>query len=79
MGINYSHVSFRYKTIDNKADQILPSYQTVDTWAGFEFKLNKNNIRIFLAAENLFNEDFQLVDGYPMPWRNYTLTLSSEL
>ena len=78
MGINYSNVSFRYKTIENESDQILSSYQTVDTWGGFEFDFNKNKVRVSLAIENLFDENYQVMDGYPMPWRNYTLTLSSE-
>jgi vitamin B12 transporter len=77
-GINYSHVSFRYKTIENESDQILPSCSIAGTWTGFEFDLWKNKIRISLAVENLFNQDYQVMDGYPMPGRNYTLTLSGE-
>lgn len=78
LGFNYSYVSFRYKTIQNDANQVLPSNFTLDTWTGFEFDVSKHKLRISLTIENLFDENYQVMDGYPMPWRNYTLTLSSE-
>jgi iron complex outermembrane receptor protein len=77
-GFTYSDVSFRYKTIQNESDQILSSYSVLDFWIGHEFSLDKNRLNLSLAIKNLLNENYQVMDGYPMPWRNYTLTLSTE-
>ena len=76
-GINYSGVSFRYKTIQNEADQILPTYSVFDSWIGIDINLNKYKIRLSMSIENLFNKDYEVMDGYPMPPRNYTFRISS--
>ena len=76
-GLKYSSVSFRYKTIENEADQILPAISVFDSWVGFEFNLKNHKIKLSMSVENLFNKKYEVMDGYPMPTRNYTLTFSS--
>ena len=77
-GVDFSHISFRYKTIQNEAGQILPAYSLFNAWTGFDFNLDKNKISLALAISNLFDTNYEVMNGYPMPGRNYTLTLSSE-
>jgi iron complex outermembrane receptor protein len=77
-GVSVLHSSFCYLTIDNKADAILPSYTTIQLWSNLSFEYDEHTLAITLKLDNLFNENYQVYPGYPMPPRNYGIGLSLE-
>lgn len=76
VNIFYSFTGKRYTDFENK------NFLT----AADMFEINfSQNIRfgsilsiIKLEINNLFNEDYQIISGYPMPLRNYKINLSLE-
>lgn len=74
--IGYSFVGFRYFTEDNTG--FLPSYRLVHT--NLRARLGLEEFVFFAKFEinNLFNEDYQVTPGYPMPLRSYRLTVTVE-
>jgi len=57
-----TYESLKYHTTANSA--YMPSHVLFN--GTVNYKVN-NNTQIFLTGENLFNESYQVVDGYPMP------------
>jgi iron complex outermembrane receptor protein len=77
-GINlfYTFTGKRYTNFENTK-----YLKAVDLFEGnvFQnFKLSKINTQIKFEVNNIFNEDYQILSGYPMPLRNYKLSLSLE-
>jgi len=72
----HQFVGVRYASQDNKRE--LPPYNI--TSASFITRLGVAPFRFNIKAEvqNLFNEDYQVVLGYPMPGRTFRLTLGLE-
>jgi outer membrane cobalamin receptor len=79
--LNYSfmYVGERYDASDNKRANYHQPWYTHDLGLGKEFRYK--SVRLKLAAEvnNLFNQPYDVVINYPMPGRNYKLTLKIEL
>ncbi len=73
---NLSRTSFRYLTLDNTAGQILPSYLLGKFRISAKHKLLNHQWRLTFLINNLFDKEYQVMPGYPMPPRNYQLTLS---
>ncbi|MEK9135688.1 MAG: TonB-dependent receptor, partial [Bacteroidota bacterium] len=74
--IGYSFVGFRYHTEDNTG--FLPPHRLVN--AGVRTRLSVDRLALHIKCEvnNLFNEDYQVILGYPMPMRSYRLTFGIE-
>jgi len=73
--LNYRYVSDRETTVSNsKGTQIAP-YQIWDFTLNHYWKMNRVEIDIGLTLKNIFNENYQLIMGYPMPGRAYFLTI----
>ncbi|MCD4693247.1 MAG: TonB-dependent receptor [Calditrichales bacterium] len=71
--------SFRYLTIQNDPDQIIPSYHV---WRfGVDYQLTWQNCvwKLSAGVENLLNKEYAVMPGYPMPPRNYRLTVSMDI
>lgn len=75
--LNYSfiYVGVRYHNSSNIYKNYEPAWYTHDINAGKEFRVNKTNFRISAEINNLLNQFFEVVYNYPMPGRNYKLTL----
>ena len=67
----FAFTGFRYESPDNDTRYILPSYGTVDINASYAFVFNSFSIIVRSEINNLFNKDYQLVTGFPIPLRNY--------
>jgi len=74
----YSYIDAVNKKNDpviyNKRTQIAP-YQIWDFTLNHYWKMNRVEIDIGLTLKNIFNENYQLIMGYPMPGRAYFLTI----
>ena len=74
-GVAVNAMSFRYKSIQNEADQVLAGHSIWRLWAGYHLKIWKHYLGLTASVENLFDADYQVMPGYPMPPRNYRGTV----
>ncbi|MBN2424410.1 MAG: TonB-dependent receptor [Calditrichaceae bacterium] len=74
-GFVISGSSFRYTTYSNDPYDILPAYRTAGCWAGYEFTAYRQKITVRGGCENLFDKQYELTPGYPMPMRHFYFEL----
>jgi vitamin B12 transporter len=74
LNLYYSFTGKRYSDFENKIQ--LPVIDLVDGNAGYTFEIYKIKLNTKLEVNNIFNEDYQVMTGYPMPLRNYKILLS---
>jgi outer membrane receptor for ferrienterochelin and colicins len=67
---NLSHVGGRIDDLDN--------YTVCDLSFSKTIKVIERDYEIKLTVNNLFDQDYQVVDGYPMPGRNFMVNLSTK-
>jgi iron complex outermembrane receptor protein len=72
--IAYQYIGPRYTTEDN-TDQ-LPEYQLVDVSLLVDWDMAPWGFSTKFDVLNLFDEDYDVVLGYPMPMRSFRLTMS---
>ena len=82
-GMNYSFIytGKRYNAKYNDVNSLLQPWYTSDInfRKDFSFKSEKYKLRTILDVNNLFNQHYDVVLNYPMPGRNYRLTLKLTL
>lgn len=80
--LNYSfiYVGSRYNGNRNniKRNEIQPWY-TNDISISKSFTIKEHQFKATLQANNIANQYYEVVSNYPMPGRNYTLTINFEL
>ncbi len=78
---NYSfiYVGERYHTSANIITEYEQPWYTNDIAIVRNLNYRKTNIRIAAEINNLFSQDYEVVQNYPMPQRNYKLSLTVEL
>jgi iron complex outermembrane receptor protein len=74
LNIFYSFTGRRYSDYANK--NRLPVIDLLDGNIGYTFNVNKIKVSTKLEINNLLNEDYQVMPGYPMPLRNFKINLS---
>ena len=72
-GIEILHSSFSYLTIENRADDILPSYTIAGFWSSLGAEFFGQKLVLTFNADNIFDKNYEVYPGYPMPPRNYRL------
>ncbi len=77
-GLNlfYTYTGKRFTDFENTNS--LPAVNLLEGNVYRNFVLNKMNVQIKAEVNNIFNEDYQIIAGYPVPLRNYKLILSLE-
>lgn len=73
LNIFYRYTGPRFKDMENKFP--LNPFHTVDINLTYENTVWDLKYRGKFEINNLFNCDYQVVSGYPMPLRNYQLTI----
>lgn len=70
----YNFSTRRYSNFENT--QYVPRYDVFDgnIGAGFNFSGLKTDIRF--KINNILNEDYSVLPGYPMPLRNYKIEIN---
>ncbi len=74
MNVLYSFIGYRYQTADNNPRFILPTFDKIDLNLSYSITLSSMSVRFKFEANNIFNTDYQLISGYPMPLKNYMMT-----
>lgn len=69
MNVNYRIVTKRFTSSDNS--NTLPQYRILDGNIGFSFSVVGLNIDTKLQAQNLLNKSIFILDGYPLPGREF--------
>lgn len=74
LNVLYSFTGFRYESVNNNPRFILPTYQNIDLNISLTFLYQLFTLRLKGEVNNVFDENYSLVSGYPVPLRNYLLT-----
>ncbi|MBR4565611.1 MAG: TonB-dependent receptor, partial [Prevotella sp.] len=84
VGLDYKRWSLNYSflytgerwnaQVNNDYNYMQPWY-TSDLTASYRFSLKKAEMRLSLEANNLFDQQYDVITNYPMPGRNFTLGL----
>ena len=79
--LNYSfiYVGERYRSSANTPENYEQPWYTSDLSISRSFDQNRFDCRLTLEVNNLFSQDYEVVLNYPMPTRNYKLTLTVEI
>lgn len=79
--LNYSfiYVGERYHSSANIREDYEQPWYTHDMAIIKNFKIRKTSLRIAAEINNLFSQDYEVVLNYPMPKRNYKLSLTVEI
>lgn len=80
-GLNYSwiYVGVRYSQQENILYNRLQPWYTSDLSLSRDLRINRLDCRILLEVNNLLSQDYDVIANYPMPKRNFRLTLSVEM
>ena len=76
--LNYSFIytGERYDQRANIPENYIPEWYTSDVSLTYTFRWKETVPRITLEVNNLFNQQFEVVKGYPMPGTNFKLILN---
>lgn len=73
-GLFYNYSTRRYTNFENT--QFVPRYDVIDGNIALGFTKGAFEIVAKFIAGNIFNENYSVLPGYPMPLRNYKFELS---
>ena len=76
LNLFYRFATRRYTNLENTS--FIPRYDVADANLGFGFRLFNTGFNIKLAVNNILNEDYSVLPGYPMPLRNYRIEFKLE-
>lgn len=78
-GLNYSYIytGERYSQKANIPENYIPAWYTHDLTLQKNFITKKINYRIAAEVNNLLNQYYDVVLNYPMPGRNFRLTINA--
>lgn len=76
LGYNVNYVDKRYTSSDNQS--YMPGYSLSNIILGKSFVLHNFVISLLVKVNNVFDLDYQSVENWPMPGRNYSMTVKFE-
>lgn len=78
---NYSFIyaGERYNQQENIAYNYMPSWYTSDLSASYRFLMGKKILRVTAEINNLLDQQYDVILNYPMPGRNFALTLELKI
>jgi len=76
--LNYSFIytGSRYNQKANIIYNYMEPWYTHDAAIGYQFKLQKGSANINAEVNNLLNQFYDVIPNFPMPGRNYRITLN---
>ena len=74
ISFNNSFTGKRYVTRDN--EEYLPAYVISDLQIVKKFSVKKNSINVSFEINNIWDSEYQAIQYYPMPGRNYKLSVN---
>ncbi|MES2679124.1 MAG: TonB-dependent receptor [Bacteroidota bacterium] len=70
----HQYVGYRFTTSDNST--WLPPYHVCSVKFNYSQPLKKINLSLFAACNNLFNSNYRIITGRPMPLRNFEIGIT---
>jgi vitamin B12 transporter len=79
--LNYSFIytGYRYNQKANLIYNYMEPWYTHDMAMGYGFKLKESCVQLNFEINNLLNQYYDVIPNFPMPGRNYRLTLNYSL
>lgn len=79
--INYSYiyVGSRYNQQENIRYNYTQPWYTSDVSLSRDLRVGRVDMRVLLEVNNLLSQDYDVILNYPMPKRNFRLTLRAEI
>ena len=80
-GLNYSwiYVGERYNQQENIRYNYTQPWYTSDISVSKDLRLGKVSLRALLEINNLLSQDYDVILNYPMPKRNFRITITAEI
>lgn len=80
-GLNYSwiYVGERYNQQENIRYNYTQPWYTSDVSLSRDFNVGAVGLRALVEVNNLFSQDYDVILNYPMPKRNYRISLTVEI
>ena len=79
MNYSFIYVGERYHSSANIPEDYEQPWYTNDMTVSKKFAIKKINMRAALEINNLLSQDYEVVLNYPMPKRNYKLSITVEI
>ncbi|MCH5221167.1 MAG: TonB-dependent receptor [Muribaculaceae bacterium] len=76
---SYIYVGKRYSQPENILANAMPHWSTTDMSLCKDFRIGAVSLRALVEVNNLFGKNYDVVINYPMPGRNYRLSLRVDL
>jgi outer membrane receptor protein involved in Fe transport len=79
--LNYSFIyaGERYNQQENIKYNYMQPWYTSDLSLAYQWPMMKTRWRLMLEVNNLFSQDYDVILNYPMPKRNYGITLDVKI
>ena len=79
--LNYSFIyaGERYNQQENIKYNYMQPWYTSDLSLSRKFRFERLDLRVMLEVNNVFSQDYDVILNYPMPKRNYGLTLDVKI
>ncbi|MGB9702688.1 MAG: TonB-dependent receptor plug domain-containing protein [Candidatus Kapaibacteriota bacterium] len=74
--ISFYYNSFRYFLPDNSFNSLMPSYYLIDLSLKSKLQINSSVLNFQFAVNNITSTNYQIIRNYPMPGRNYLLSIT---
>lgn len=81
INLNYSfiYVGARYNQQENIRYNYTQPWYTSDISASYDLRLGNVNLRALVEVNNLLSQDYDVIINYPMPKRNFKISLTAEI
>jgi len=76
---SFIYVGERYHNSSNTRENYEPAWYTHDLAASYRFIIGKTSLKAGLEINNLLNQQYEVIQNYPMPGRNYKLILTFDI
>ncbi|VAX22171.1 hypothetical protein MNBD_IGNAVI01-1191, partial [hydrothermal vent metagenome] len=73
LALNTTFISERFYTSDNNTRNRLPQYFLLDLSLSYKFDINNFENRITINAYNILDEDYFIIQSYPMPLKTLSI------
>ena len=79
LNYSYIYVGERYNQQDNIRYNYTQPWYTSDVSMSRDFRFGKTSFRTLVEINNLLSQDYDVILIYPMPKRNFRITLTVEI
>lgn len=79
LNLTWIYVGERYNQPENITYNYMPSWNSADLSINRSFTIRRVRTNVSVDINNLAGRDYQVILNYPMPRRNYRVTLSIEI